>query len=192
MAVNEFEVVRGKTDEASRLLQQVLQYNEYVQSDRLQPREDHLLAVARAEGRVVELLREMEERVDHIRGALRRGIESASDELQSYKEWPFAHGEWTGSIGIEAGPWALLLVGSARPSARLAITVRENEKGTHGSVPFMTLVRPHEGFEMATVTPSGEAQIPLPQGESVLLVQGDEIWEIGLTFRAEPWSQRPR
>jgi hypothetical protein len=64
--------------------------------------------------------------------------------------------------------WSLQLVGFARPSPRLDITARENEKGTHGSISFMTLVRPHEGFEIATVTQSGEAQIPLPQGESVL------------------------
>jgi hypothetical protein len=183
-AVDEFAVARVKADETSQLLQVLQQYDEYVQSNRLQPREEHLSAVAGAADRVVVLLREMEEHVDHIRGALRRTIESASDELQSYKEWTLARGEWTGSIGIEAGPWSLLLVGFARPSPRLAITARENEKGAHGTAPFMTLVRPHEGFEIATVTRSGEAQIPLPQGESVLLVQADEIWEVGLRFRS--------
>jgi short chain dehydrogenase len=50
------------------------------------------------------------------------------------------------------------------------------------------LRRPHQGFETATLGSTGEAQVALPQGESVLLVQHDEIWEIRLMFRPDGWE----
>jgi hypothetical protein len=68
------------------------------------------------------------------------------------------------------------------------ITALAKVAEVQGSTPSQTLVRPHQGFETATVSSTGEAQVALPQGESVLLVQHDEIWEIRLMFGPDGWE----
>jgi hypothetical protein len=37
-------------------------------------------------------------------------------------------------------------------------------------------------FETTTIDSEGRASFPLPPGESVPLVQGDEVWEIRLSL----------
>ena len=49
--------------------------------------------------------------------------------------------------------------------------------------PFLTLVRPAEGFETVNLDSSRTGDIALPTGESVILLQGDEVWEVRLSFR---------
>ena len=63
------------------------------------------------------------------------------------------------------------------------VSLREDQVGMPSEQPFLTLVRPAEGFETVNLDSSGTGDIALPTGESVMLLQGDEIWEGCLSFR---------
>jgi hypothetical protein len=54
--------------------------------------------------------------------------------------------------------------------------------GAPSAEPFLTLVRPAEGFETVNLDSSGSGKIALPADESVMLLQADEIWEVRLSF----------
>jgi hypothetical protein len=90
---------------------------------------------------------------------------------------------WTNTFGVEAGPWALHLAGTTAPAPHLAVSLHSNQVGSPSVEPFLTLVRPSEGFEMVNLDSSGSGKIALPPGESVMLLQADEVWEIRLSFR---------
>ena len=90
--------------------------------------------------------------------------------------------------GLPQGRGLFWVSGHTQPSPWLAITVPTGEAEVEGSAPLLTLVCPQHGFETATPGSAGEAQVALPQGESVLLVQHDEIWEIRLMFRPDGWD----
>ena len=60
--------------------------------------------------------------------------------------------------------------------------MRANQVGSPSVEPFRTLVRPAEGFETMHLDPCGSGKIALPAGESVMLLQADEVWEIHLSF----------
>jgi hypothetical protein len=91
---------------------------------------------------------------------------------------------WSDTIGVEAGPWALQLSGTALPAPELAVTLCGADEKTAPVEPFLTLVSPKQGFETANVDSDGHVKVALPQGDSVLLVQGDEVWEVRLNYRA--------
>ena len=84
---------------------------------------------------------------------------------------------------LRLGPWALHLAGTAVPTPQLAVSLRGNQWETPSVEPFLTLVRPAEGFETVNLDSSGSGKIVLPAGESVMLLQGDEVWEVRLSFR---------
>lgn len=92
---------------------------------------------------------------------------------------------WADFFDLEAGPWGLHLVGIAFPKPQLVVSVRANQMGAPSVEPFLTLVRPTEGFEMVNLDSSGNGKIALPVGESVMLLQADEIWKVHLSFRDE-------
>jgi hypothetical protein len=194
---HEFAVGKSMVDDAHSLLQQM-------------QRQEHVSAsdAEEAEGRLIALLREIQQRADHVREELRSALQSTSNELRIravpdpsiaadmelgssarlsretfFEDWAFPGGDWAESLGIDAGPYSLRLAGVALPSPRVRITI-ENATKIHGILPQLSLVRPHRGFESAIVVPSGEAQINVPRGESVLLVQADEVWEIELRLLA--------
>jgi hypothetical protein len=89
---------------------------------------------------------------------------------------------WTNTFGVEAGPWALHLAGTTVPTPQLAVSLHE-KVGAPSVEPFLTLVRPAEGFETVHLDSSGSGKIGLPAGESVMLLQADEVWEVRLLFR---------
>jgi hypothetical protein len=91
---------------------------------------------------------------------------------------------WSRTIDIEAGPWALQLSGVALPAPQLAVTLRRADEKVASVQPLLTLVRPRQGFETANVSPDGHAKMALPQGQTVLLVQSNEVWEVHLNYRA--------
>jgi hypothetical protein len=90
---------------------------------------------------------------------------------------------WADAIGVQAGPWSLNLSGTALPTPRLRVALDQRKHEALHSEPFLTLVRPGQGFETATTDSEGRASFPLPAGASVLLLQHDEVWEIRLLFR---------
>jgi hypothetical protein len=94
----------------------------------------------------------------------------------------FDSGSWMDDVDIRAGPWVLHLTGSARPTPQLAITLRKNDEATSPAEPFLTLVRPAQDFETVNLDPSRGGSVALPRGESIMLVQDDEVWEIPLSF----------
>ena len=63
------------------------------------------------------------------------------------------------------------------------ISLRGDQVGMPPVDPFLTLVRPAEGFETVNLDSSGSGEIALPAGDSVMLLQGDEVWEVRLSFR---------
>jgi hypothetical protein len=90
---------------------------------------------------------------------------------------------WTDAFDLETGPWTLHLTGTAVPTPQLVVSLRENQVGATSVEPFLTLVRPAERFETVNLDSSGTGDIALPTGESVILLQGDEVWEVRLSFR---------
>jgi glycine/D-amino acid oxidase-like deaminating enzyme len=90
---------------------------------------------------------------------------------------------WADAFAIEAGPWAVHLTGTALPAPQLAINLRANLGAIIPMEPFLTLVRPAQGFETVNLDSDGSGKIALPRGDSVMLVQGDEVWEVHLSFR---------
>lgn len=113
--------------------------------------------------------------------ALRDVFQPDEDEELAYD---FDREEWSETINVEAGPWEIDFAGTARPGPRLAITLSSVERQLTHSNPFLTLVRPQEGFETVDFDPSGRAHIALPRGDSTLLLQGDEVWQVRLKFRS--------
>jgi hypothetical protein len=89
---------------------------------------------------------------------------------------------WADGFDLAAGRWGLHLSGTALLEPQLAISVRAPEAGASPVEPFLTLVRPAEGFEKVTLDSSGSGKIALPEGQSVMLLQADEVWEIRLSF----------
>jgi hypothetical protein len=89
---------------------------------------------------------------------------------------------WTDVFDVEAGPWALHLTGTAVPTPQLAVSVRGNQVAEPSVEPFLTLVRPAEGFEIVHLDSHRNGKIALPHGDSVMLVQGDEVWEVHFSF----------
>jgi hypothetical protein len=96
---------------------------------------------------------------------------------------PTDQGIWADVLDLAAGPWRLHLSGTALPQPKLAISVRANQAKAASVEPFLTLVRPAAGFETVNLDSSGNGKIALPAGESVMLLQADEVWEIRLSFR---------
>lgn len=96
------------------------------------------------------------------------------------------HETWADAFDIQAGHWALHLTGTALPTPQLAITLRGDLEGASSSKPLITLVRPAQGFEIVNLDSSGNGKVALPPDESVMLVQGDEVWEVRLTFNNLP------
>ena len=90
---------------------------------------------------------------------------------------------WEDMFDLEAGAWALRLTGTAIPTPQLAVSLRGNHEQMPSTKPFLTLVRPAEGFEIMNLDSSGSGKIALPAGESVMLLEGDEVWEVRLSFR---------
>jgi hypothetical protein len=88
-------------------------------------------------------------------------------------------------ILLLAGPWAPNLAGTALPKPQLAVSVRGDQVEAPSLEPFLiiSLVRPAEGFETVHLDSSGSGKIGLPAGESVMLLQADEVWEGRLFFR---------
>jgi hypothetical protein len=95
---------------------------------------------------------------------------------------PADHGMWVDTFTIEAGPWLLHLTGSAMPTPQLAVTLLGDRDRVSREEPFLTLVRPAQGFEIVNLDSSGNGKIALPPRESVLLVQSDEVWDVRLNF----------
>ena len=93
---------------------------------------------------------------------------------------------WSETIEVTAGSWALQLSGTALPAAQLAVTLRGTDASAVSEQPMLTLIRPNESFETASLDSDGQAELALPEGESLLLVQGDEVWELRLSYRARP------
>ena len=89
---------------------------------------------------------------------------------------------WVDAVNVEAGPWALHLAGTAVPKPQLGVSLLGNQLRTPSVDPFLTLVRPGEGFETVNLDSSGSGKVALPDGESVMLLQGDEVWEVRLSF----------
>jgi hypothetical protein len=90
---------------------------------------------------------------------------------------------WADAFDLAAGPWALHLTGTAHPTPQLTVWLRENQMGPPPIEPFLTLVRPSEGFETINLDSSGSGKMALLTGDSVMLLQADEVWEIRLSFR---------
>ena len=90
---------------------------------------------------------------------------------------------WTDAFDLEVGPWAIHLTGNAVPTPRLVVSLRGDQVGMRSDDPFLTLVRPAEGFETVNLDSSRTGDIALPTGESVMLLQDDEVWEVRLSFR---------
>jgi hypothetical protein len=99
---------------------------------------------------------------------------------------------WTDTIDVEAGPWALSLAGSARPAPELSITVRPASMRFSVVEPLITLVRGRQSFETVQMDSARLGNVPLLPGESVLLVQDDEVWEVQLSLRNGDSSFRSR
>ena len=96
---------------------------------------------------------------------------------------PTDHERWADAYDLEAGPWAIHLTGNAVPTPRLVVSLRGDQVGMPSVDPFLTLVRPAEGFETVNLDSSGSGKLALPAGDSVMLLQGDEVWEVRLSFR---------
>ena len=118
-------------------------------------------------------------------------IESDAPQM-AFPMSPGDHDTWADAMAVQAGPWGVNLSGTTLPSPRLRVAVGEGKHETSHSEPFLALVRPRHGFETATIDSEGRASFPLPPGESVLLVQDDDVWEIRLSFRNGIGSSRSR
>ena len=90
---------------------------------------------------------------------------------------------WADAFDLEAGPWAVHLTGTAVTTPQLVVSLRENQVVAPSVEPFLTLVRPAEGFETVNLDSSGSCRLALPAGDSMMLLQGDEVWEVRLSFR---------
>jgi hypothetical protein len=93
---------------------------------------------------------------------------------------------WADAFEVEAGPWTLRLTGAAVPTSELVVSLHGNQEGTFQVDPFVTLVRPTEGFETINLDSFGRGKVALPLGDSVMLLQGDEVWQVRLSFRDRP------
>jgi hypothetical protein len=108
------------------------------------------------------------------------------EDLTEVQQDPRSLGDretWEDMFDLEAGAWALHLTGTALPTPQLAVSLRGNHEQMRSTTPFLTLVQPAEGFETVNLDSSGSGKIALPAGESVMLLQGDEVWEVRLSFR---------
>ena len=108
-----------------------------------------------------------------------------ADQLTIHREAPSVDlDDWLETMNIQAGPWPLRLAGTVFPSPALAVTVQGVDTDASCDFPALTLVRPRQGFETANVDSSGLANLGLPSGPSILLVQAEkEVWQVHLTFR---------
>jgi hypothetical protein len=155
------------------------------------------------EERLLRSLGRLETMADDVKGKLARFASEIRDDIeptqraaslsvQRFSEYrskalsdhflPFDVDGWMDAVNVEAGPWALHLAGNAVPAPELAISLRRNQVGTPSVDPFLTLVRPAEGFETVDLDSSGNGKIALPAGDSVMLLQGNEVWEVRLSF----------
>jgi hypothetical protein len=121
-------------------------------------------------------------------GASRTSFES-SDAVMEYEPLPYPASlpdleTWSEACDVAAGPWTLHLSGRALPRPELAVALRGNSEEASAIEPFLTMVQPARGFELVNLDTSGSGKVALPNGESVMLVQGDEVWEIRLAFRS--------
>jgi hypothetical protein len=151
--------------------------------------------------RLTELLRELEIVANRIgdltsatggmfpraQVAASLSLETPSDadlyEGLSERRLPTDQESWADAFDLEAGPWAIHLTGNAIPTPRLVVSLREDQVGMPSDDLFLTLVRPAEGFETVNLDSSGIGEIALPTGDSVMLLQADEVWEVRLSFR---------
>jgi hypothetical protein len=128
--------------------------------------------------RLAELLHELGMFADHINDELGDIASVAAGMFP-----PPAPETWSEAFAVEAGPWAVHLAGTAVPTPQLAVNLHRNVAEEISAEPFVTLVQPAQGFETVNLDPSGNGKIALPRGDSVMLVQGDEVWEVRLSFR---------
>jgi hypothetical protein len=199
-----FDAGRNLLQEIDRLL---ASWQENRQRSRFQWRQTERMTHGDArsvEDRLAELLRELQligvrirEEIDEIDLATdakfapeefvapQSAVPFVADEmpLEANLRLPTARETWADAFDIEAGDWALHLVGLAIPTPRLAITLRSKDGVTTPIEPFLTLVRPADGFEIVNLDSSGHGEVALPSGDIVLLVQGDEVWNLHLSFR---------
>jgi hypothetical protein len=134
----------------------------------------------------------IDQRLNELRRVLERIAKGINDELGGiasatagmFLSAPPADREpWSDTFAIEAGPWAVHLTGTARPAPELAIDIRAKVAAIASMELFLTLVRPVQGFQTVNLDSSGNGKVALPRGDSVMLVQGDEVWEVHLSFR---------
>jgi hypothetical protein len=94
---------------------------------------------------------------------------------------------WADTFDLEAGHWVIHLAGTATtPRPQLTIALNGNQVGRPSIDPFVTLVRPMEGFDTVNLDSSGSGKFALPFGDSVILLQSaDDVWELRLSFRDE-------
>jgi hypothetical protein len=90
---------------------------------------------------------------------------------------------WTDAFEMHAGPWALHLSGTVVPTPQLSVTLRGNREGTASIEPLLTMVRPAENFETVHLDSHGSGRVALLSGRSIMLLQGDEVWVVHLSFR---------
>jgi hypothetical protein len=154
--------------------------------DRISERFAHLLSIVdelRSAGRTESASPEE---------AASASLEEAAEfrEFRSDEAWGVVrvpdYETWADAFDVRAGPWALHLTGTARPTPQLSVMLSSADQEVADEQPFLTLVRPKQGFESANIDSAGRATIALPRGESVLLVQHDEVWEVRLTLSNAP------
>lgn len=91
---------------------------------------------------------------------------------------------WSDTFDVDAGPWTLRLASDVvGRTPQLAVSLRANDTQMPSADPFLTLVQPNVSFDTVNLDASGSGSIALSAGDSVLLLQGDEVWEIRLSVR---------
>jgi len=110
--------------------------------------------------------------------------------VEDYQAGPAAADSepWADALAVAAGPWTLRLTGAAVPTPELVVSLHGNRVGTSQVDQLLTLVRPSEGFEPLNLDSFGRAKVALPAGDSVMLLQGEEVWQVRLSFQHSPTS----
>jgi hypothetical protein len=89
---------------------------------------------------------------------------------------------WRNSFEVMAGRWRVQLSGAAHPRPHLTVHVISQVKADNPEELFLTLVRPANGFELLDCTNGGGGSAALQPGDSVLLIQGEEVWHVNLSL----------
>jgi hypothetical protein len=134
-----------------------------------------------AQEELARIVRDDFESTQRISSLRLRVLERSDTELLDQLS-RFDADSWVDAVNVEAGPWALHLAGTAVPKPQLGVSLLGNQLRTPSVDPFLTMVRPGEGFETVNLDSSGSGKVALPDGESVMLLQGDAVWEVRLSF----------